>query len=185
MIIAAVLTMIEVRIIKKMWIANKIDLIPWAVSFFGCFHKFETGIIGGTIASIVIILYRDLRPRIQINEIIDKREITFKLNGGLWYTGIEAFSEKVTQTLNASSLTPPFTVFIDCQNMFEIDYTVAQGLHQLIADLDANDISVEFINIESKHVMSVLEKTRVIDVACEVSGETVDSDVDICYETAV
>ena len=62
-VIVSVLKMFNYEIVLKMWKVNRIELIPWAISFFGCtFTDIEYGVGFGAFANIVIVLYYTARP---------------------------------------------------------------------------------------------------------------------------
>lgn len=66
-IIAAVVFMIEVRVVKPMWRSKKTDLIPGMAAFIACLVlPLEVGILAGIAINIIFILYHAARPKISI-----------------------------------------------------------------------------------------------------------------------
>lgn len=70
-IIAAVIFMVEVRVVKPMWRSKKADLIPGLAAFVACLVlPLELGILVGIGINILFILYHASRPKIHMEKII-------------------------------------------------------------------------------------------------------------------
>ncbi|KAJ6637371.1 Sodium-independent sulfate anion transporter, partial [Pseudolycoriella hygida] len=66
-IIAAVVFMVEVKVIKPMWRSKKTDLVPGLGAFFSCLAlPLEMGILVGIGINMAFILYHAARPKIAI-----------------------------------------------------------------------------------------------------------------------
>lgn len=66
-IIAAVIFMVEVRVVKPMWRSKKTDLIPGMSAFVACLVlPMEIGILAGIAINVAFILYHAARPKISI-----------------------------------------------------------------------------------------------------------------------
>lgn len=70
-IIAAVIFMVEVRVVKPMWRSKKSDLVPGIAAFIACLVlPIELGILVGIGINIVFILYHASRPKIHMEKLI-------------------------------------------------------------------------------------------------------------------
>lgn len=70
-IIAAVIFMVEVRVVKPMWRSKKTDLIPGIAAFIACLVlPLEMGILVGIGINVVFILYHASRPKIHMEKLI-------------------------------------------------------------------------------------------------------------------
>lgn len=70
-IIAAVVFMVEVRVVKPMWRSKKTDLIPGIAAFISCLVlPLEMGILVGIGINILFILYHASRPKIHMEKMI-------------------------------------------------------------------------------------------------------------------
>jgi MFS superfamily sulfate permease-like transporter len=70
-IIAAVIFMVEVRVVKPMWRSKKSDLIPGLAAFVACLVlPLELGILVGIGINVVFILYHASRPKIHMEKMI-------------------------------------------------------------------------------------------------------------------
>ena len=59
----SVIKMFNYKVVIRMWHVNKIDLIPWAVSFFLCtFLDIQYGVGLGILVNIFILLFYSARP---------------------------------------------------------------------------------------------------------------------------
>ena len=166
MVISSVVTMIELNLPRKLWRTSRIDLLPLAASFFGCFYELEMGIIAGASVSLVLLLYRNLRPRIDIVEESPNRK-TLKINGGLTYPGAEFVAEKLKAMADGFERTDKldlgvFEIAIDCGSMFEVDYTVLQSFKLQVLELETDGVRVVFLNVESAHVRKALERAGLV-----------------------
>ena len=143
-IIMSVLRMVDIKIVKKIWYTNRLDHIPFFVTFFVCFYQLDMGISCGIIIALIIMLYRHFVPRIEIQG----REVCFvRFNGGLTYMGIEYFISKVRHAALLSEVKPDVVV-IDCAAMPECDFTVTQGFSQIVQDCELHNINVIFFNVQ-------------------------------------
>ena len=143
-IIMSVLRMVDIKIVKKIWYTNRLDHIPFFVTFFVCFYQLDMGISCGIIIALIIMLYRHFVPRIEIQG----REVCFvRFNGGLTYMGIEYFISKVRHAALLSEVKPDVVV-IDCAAMPECDFTVTQGFSQIVQDCEVHNINVIFFNVQ-------------------------------------
>ena len=143
-IIMAVLRMVDFRIVKRMWQTNKIDLVPFFVTFFSCFYELDIGILCGVLIAMVVFLYRRLVPKIEILGEINGR-YHFKLHGGVTYVGIEYLTSKVREKalVNNKSV----VIFLECSTMFECDFTVTEGLVQLYHECGDRDTKLIFCDV--------------------------------------
>lgn len=62
-IIVSVVKMFNYNMPIQLWKVSKIDLVPWALSFFGCtFLGIEYGVTAGAIANMLLLVYFQARP---------------------------------------------------------------------------------------------------------------------------
>ena len=136
--------MVEYRVIKKIWNVRKIDLLPFFVTFVGCFWEMEYGILCGMIVSLIILLYPVVLPKI----IEQQGENTFsllKIKGGLSFPGLEHLSTKIGDISFQKS--KPKIVLLDFSLVTEMDFSVTQGLLMIIEDLENKNIPIHFIRV--------------------------------------
>lgn len=70
-IIAAVVFMVEVKIVKPMWRSKRSDLIPGLTTFIACLViALEIGILIGIGVNLLFILYHAARPKISIETLL-------------------------------------------------------------------------------------------------------------------
>ena len=68
-IISSVVLTIDIEIILPIWKSKKLDLIPYLVTLLvGVFMSVEIGMIAGTVAQLLILLYTSSRPRVKVSE---------------------------------------------------------------------------------------------------------------------
>lgn len=143
LIISSVLTMVEYRIVYKIWKVKKIDLIPLFVTFFGCFYEIEHGIIAGIAVSLMIFLYPVIWPKI----IKAERDFTvIKVNGDLVYAGMEHVTSQIQETSFQDP--PPRGFILDMSVVTQIDFTVTQSLLMVIDDFQCRKIALFFSGVQ-------------------------------------
>ncbi|KAL5282853.1 SLC26A11.2 family protein [Megaselia abdita] len=81
-IIAAVIFMIQYRVVKPMWRSKKTDLIPGLAAFFACLVlPLQIGILVGIGINIVFILYHAARPKLRVERLtVSCKDLVFQVN---------------------------------------------------------------------------------------------------------
>ncbi|XP_037715874.1 sodium-independent sulfate anion transporter [Drosophila subpulchrella] len=138
-IIAAMISLVELHKIKDMWKSKKKDLFPFLVTVITCmFWSLEYGILCGIAANMVYILYSSARPHIDIKlEKINGHEVSMvDVKQKLDYASAEYLKEKVVRFLNNQNGETQLVV-IKGEEINSIDYTVAMNVVSLKGDLEA------------------------------------------------
>ncbi len=192
MVIAAVITMIEIKMPRKLWRLNRADLLPFAASFCGSFYELEVGIMAGALVNLLLMLYRELRPRVAISTNEQLCIVTMTIKGGVWFPATSHIRKKIRHVVHDfnskdKAALGKLLILIECQHFFDIDFTVAMGLKELITELQEDGVKFEFVNIESVRVKRVLQKTGLIPPPLEISeiDHNPEEEQFISYETNV
>ncbi|KAH8277858.1 hypothetical protein KR018_008769, partial [Drosophila ironensis] len=138
-IIAAMISLVELHKVRDMWKSKKKDLLPFTVTYFTCvFWSLEYGILCGIAANLVYILYSSARPHVDITlEKINGHEVTLvDVRQKLDYASAEYLKEKVVRFLNQQNGETQL-VIIRGEEINSIDYTVAMNIVSLKGDLEA------------------------------------------------
>ncbi|SPP74903.1 sodium-independent sulfate anion transporter [Drosophila guanche] len=138
-IIAAMISLVELHKIADMWKSKKKDLFPFVVTIVTCtFWSLEYGILCGIAANLVYILYSSARPQVYVRlEKINGHEVSVvDVKQKLDYASAEYLKEKVVRFLNQQSGETSLVV-IKGEEINSIDYTVAMNIVSLKGDLDA------------------------------------------------
>ena len=168
MVMAAVINMIDFSAPKKIWKINKIDIIPYIISFLGTFYELEVGVLGGSAVSLLIMLFREVKPRQQVINTRGSAYGTVKVKGGIWYPGTESLVNTFqTMIKDNPSLK---MIRLDLEKVYEFDYTVIYGLQTAATDLEINNVALKFVNVNEKRVRDVI-----INAGC---GEMIEMDID-------
>jgi len=168
MVMAAVINMIDFSAPKKIWKINKIDIIPYIISFLGTFYELEVGVLGGSAVSLLIMLFREVKPRQQVINTRGSAYGTVKVKGGIWYPGTESLVNTF-QTMIKDN--PSLKVIrLDLEKVYEFDYTVIYGLQTAATDLEINNVALKFVNVNEKRVRDVI-----INAGC---GEMIEMDIE-------
>ncbi|EDV54971.1 sodium-independent sulfate anion transporter [Drosophila erecta] len=138
-IIAAMISLVELHKIKDMWKSKKKDLFPFVVTVITCmFWSLEYGILCGIAANMVYILYSSARPHVDIKlEKINGHEVSVvDVKQKLDYASAEYLKEKVVRFLNHQNGETQLVV-IKGEEINSIDYTVAMNIVSMKGDLEA------------------------------------------------
>ena len=150
-IMSSVIHMVDYKIVRKIWRAKRVDLIPFAVTFLLCLYDIATGIIMGILVAMVMLMHRMILPRVESRQ---KEASVVRINGGLSYVGIEYVVSKIEEVSILSDVLPEFVV-VDCSNVSEVDYTVSQGFAEVIRDLSDHEIKLHFAHAQP-HVKKIM-----------------------------
>ena len=144
LIMSSVVTMIEYHILKNIWKVRRLDLVPLAVTFFGCFWDIEIGILTGIGVALCILLYRTVWP--QVSVISRGDYVLLKINGNLSYPGVEHVTNQIQIASNADP-SPPGIV-VDFSLVTSIDFTVTQALLTVLEEMNNKQIPVFFHSVQ-------------------------------------
>lgn len=144
LIMSSVITMIEYHIVPNIWKVRRIDLVPLAITFFGCFYDIEVGILAGIAVALCILLYNVVWP--PITRIARGDYVLLKINGNLNYPGIEHLTNEI-QEVAAMEPSPPGIV-IDFSVVTSIDFTVTQALLTILEDMENKRIPIFFSGVQ-------------------------------------
>ncbi|KAL5017931.1 hypothetical protein ScPMuIL_003653 [Solemya velum] len=155
-IIAAVIQMIDYKVLRILWKYKKIDLIPLLLTFVSSFLiGIEYGILVGVGISLLILLYPMARPKTKVSV---GGIAVVSLNQGLQFPAIEHVQNKIVEAIYADKT--PKSVVLDCSNISHIDYSTIQGILELIPDFDRNDVKLVMAGLK----LSVLGELQNADI---------------------
>eukprot|EP00118_Oscarella_pearsei_P007845 m.39382 g.39382 ORF g.39382 m.39382 type:complete len:303 (+) comp32725_c0_seq5:1111-2019(+) len=148
-IIAAVVHMINVKILKGIARMKPLELLPWAVSFFGTlFLGIQYGILIGAAIHLLFPLYRLMIPRHSCTYHGDVA--VTKLTEGLFYAGVEELKTIIHDTLDKTAKRgmPLSVIVVDGSHMPSIDFTTIQGVQEIVTELDKKDVRLVFAALQ-------------------------------------
>ncbi|XP_045515845.1 sodium-independent sulfate anion transporter-like isoform X1 [Pieris brassicae] len=147
-IIVAMISLIEVAIVKKLWKNSKAELCVWGVTILvGVFIGLEYGIAVGVAFDAVRALLAAARPKFYTEHIkVGNKDVTtVSLVGTLSY----ACSEHVVRTVSLHRYEHSVIV-LDGRLLASCDFGVAENIITLISDLDAAKHRVLLWNFNPK-----------------------------------
>uniref|UniRef100_A0A182SMY9 STAS domain-containing protein n=1 Tax=Anopheles maculatus TaxID=74869 RepID=A0A182SMY9_9DIPT len=147
-IIAAVIFMIEVRVVKPMWRSKKTDLIPGIATFIACLAlPLEYGILVGIGLNILFILYHAARPKIHMDQAVTPCGVKYLMltpDRCLIFPSVDY----VRNLINKHGLKSQIPVVIDCTHIYGADFTAAQVIDTLIKDFKSRNQLLLFLNLK-------------------------------------
>ncbi|KAJ3645328.1 hypothetical protein Zmor_022994 [Zophobas morio] len=155
-IIAAVVFMVEVKVVKPMWRTKKSDLIPGLATFVACLAlPLEYGILIGIGINLMFILYHAARPKISVEKLTSHEGVEYLMltpDRCLIFPSVDYVRNLVTK----HSIRQGIPVVIDCSHIYGADYTAATVIEILTQDFAARDQPLFFYNLKPS-VSSVFE----------------------------
>ncbi|KAF2885202.1 hypothetical protein ILUMI_20958 [Ignelater luminosus] len=155
-IIAAVIFMVEVKVVKPMWRTKKSDLIPGLATFIACLVlPLEIGILIGIGLNLLFILYHAARPKISIERLTSRSGVDYLMltpDRCLIFPSADYVRNLVTK----HSIRQAAPAVIDCSHIYGADYTAATVIETLTKDFAARDQTLVFYNLKPS-VSSVFE----------------------------
>ncbi|KAH8381618.1 hypothetical protein KR093_009534 [Drosophila rubida] len=149
-IIAAVVFMVQYRVIKPMWHSKKTDLIPGLGAFFACLVlPLQLGILVGIGINVVFILYQAARPKLRIETLSTpegQRYLMLTPDRCLIFPSME-FVRKVINKQGVKSTLP---VVIDCSHIYGADFTAAKVISMMVMDFAQRQQPLFFYNLQSR-----------------------------------
>ncbi|KAF7278204.1 hypothetical protein GWI33_008698 [Rhynchophorus ferrugineus] len=145
-IICAVIFMVEINIAKSMWRINKLDLIPFSVTFISCLLLgIELGILIGILVELGKLLYFSARPKIIIKKVVgNKIYLKLLLTSSVLFSSAEYIREKIVEYSNDVKQDISI-ILIDCSNVSTLDYTAGKCFSLIVKELQANGKIVSFL----------------------------------------
>ncbi|XP_071644211.1 sodium-independent sulfate anion transporter isoform X1 [Temnothorax longispinosus] len=175
-IIAAVIFMVEVKVVKPMWRTKKSDLIPGLGTFIACLVlQLEIGILCGVGINILFILYHAARPKISVEKLKTLHGIEYLMltpDRCLIFPSVDYVRNLVTKySRRAESVATP--VVIDCSHIYGADFTAATVIEILTKDFAKRGQPLFFYNLKPS-VYAVFEGVEPTDFVVYYNQETLD-----------
>ncbi|KAJ8978074.1 hypothetical protein NQ317_000632, partial [Molorchus minor] len=150
-IICAVIFMVEITTTKKIWAANKLDLIPLFITLISCLLLgIEMGILIGILVEVLKYLYVTARPNVLVEKkLIEKDRYYIKVmpTSSILFPSAEHVREKILSH-NIETGDNCNIVIIDCHRVTKLDFTSAMCLGVLLKDLRKIGKKVAFYQLK-------------------------------------
>lgn len=147
-IIAAVVFMVEVRVVKPIYRSKKSDLIPGLATFIACLIlPLEIGILIGIGLNLVSILYHAARPKISIEMHKSRAGVEYLLitpDRCLIFPSVDYVRNLVTK----HGMKKGIPVVIDCSHIYGADFTAAKVIEVLTQDFSTRGQALFFYNLK-------------------------------------
>ncbi|KAJ8665258.1 hypothetical protein QAD02_006920 [Eretmocerus hayati] len=175
-IIAAVIFMVEVKVIKPMWRTKKSDLIPGVGTFIACLVlQLEVGIAVGIGINVLFILYHAARPKISVEKLKSLRGVNYIMltpDRCLIFPSVDYVRNLVTKCGKRQG-SESMPVVIDCTHIYGADYTAAKVVESLTEDFAARGQPLFFYNLKPS-VYAVFEGVAPKDFVVYYTQEGLD-----------
>jgi len=149
MIVMAVITMLDIQTPKSIWKTNKIDLIPYLVAFLGTFYKLEAGVLAGALASLILMVSRELSPNLSITHENNDDTVTICFESTPSYPCVETLKESI---LNLVKQDPATIINVDMFSVHHLDFSVIATLKSLLPEIKKAEKTIIFTNFANKKV---------------------------------
>ncbi|KAL5244793.1 hypothetical protein ACI65C_012203 [Semiaphis heraclei] len=174
-IIAAVIFMVEIRVVKPIYRSKKSDLIPGLGTFFACLLlQMEIGILIGVGLNLISILYHAARPKLSIRVNTTRSGINYLMmtpDRCLIFPSVDY----VRNIIIKHSLKQNLPVVIDCSHIYGADFTAAKVIELLTIDFSRRGQLLFFYNLKPS-LVTVFEGVRPKDFNIRLFYESQDID---------
>ncbi|KAF7286468.1 hypothetical protein GWI33_005107 [Rhynchophorus ferrugineus] len=147
-IIAAVIFMVEVKVVRPMWRSKKSDLFLGLATFIACLVlPLEIGILVGIGMNLLFILYHAARPKISVEKLTSNEGTEYLIltpDRCLIFPSVDYVRNLVTK----HSIRQGIPVVIDCSHIYGADFTAATVVETLTKDFAARDQPLFFYNLK-------------------------------------
>ncbi|XP_064071938.1 sodium-independent sulfate anion transporter-like [Vanessa tameamea] len=163
-IMCAVLHMVDIAILKRLWQNNRLDLIPLLGTFVSCLALgVELGLGCGVAIDVLLLLYYQSRPRLDIKYVDESNyppHYSIQPIGGLHFASAERLRSKIVSlkhnnnlaTLSDLTVIPNGAVtngasehragsnvlVVHCDAICRLDYTFLQSIKMLVQEWSRN-----------------------------------------------
>ncbi|KAI8796923.1 sodium-independent sulfate anion transporter, partial [Biomphalaria glabrata] len=138
-IIAAVLTMVDIRTFIALYKANKIDVFPYLVTFASTLLiGVQWGIFVGVGVSLLILLYPIARPKLLFSSVQGFMVVT--PTSGLTFPSAEYLEIKALD--KALDVDKPSHVILNMEHLSFMDFSGIQAIKSLLAECEVNEIKL-------------------------------------------
>lgn len=172
-IIAAVVFMVEVKVVKPMWRTKKSDLIPGLGTFIACLAlPLEIGILLGVGLNVIFILYHAARPKINVERLTSPAGTEYLIitpDRCLIFPSVDYVRNLVTK----HSIRQSLPVVIDCSHVYGADYTAATVIESISQDFAKRDQPLFFYNLKPS-VCAIFEGLSPVDFVVYYREEDLD-----------
>ncbi|XP_065722018.2 sodium-independent sulfate anion transporter [Drosophila suzukii] len=156
-IIAAVVFMIEVKVVKPMWRSKKSDLVPGVGTFVACLVlPLEWGILIGVGLNVIFILYHAARPKLTTELLTTQSGVEYSMitpDRCLIFPSVDY----VRNLVNKQSIRQNVPVVIDASHVYGADFTTATVIDSLISDFNQRGQLLFFYNLKPS-ICSIFEQ---------------------------
>ncbi|KRG00735.1 uncharacterized protein Dmoj_GI23990, isoform B [Drosophila mojavensis] len=147
-IIAAVVFMIEIKVLKPIWRSKKSDLVPGIGTFVACLVlPLECGILIGIGINVIFILYNVARPKLSFELLLTQSGIEYLMitpDRCLIFPSVEY----VRNWVNKHSIRQNVPVVVDASHVYGADFTTATVVGSLISDFQQRQQLLFFYNLK-------------------------------------
>lgn len=168
-IICAVMPLVEFHQVKQLWRVQKLDLLPFMVTFLVSLWEIQYGIVGGVLLSGAMLLYHEARPKIKVT---DHGFLLMELDSGLSFPATEHLSQVIYD--HALQASPPRSVVLNCQHVSRIDFTVVNELRDLLKQFRLQNVTLIFSGLK----ICLLEVLKAADLPQLQHTDNVEAAVD-------
>ncbi|KAL1517830.1 hypothetical protein ABEB36_001546 [Hypothenemus hampei] len=144
-IIVAMFYLCHLSVIGVLWRTKKLDLIPFFVAVISCLLlSLEYGIIIGTGANLLFVLYESARPKLYFDKTFIRDQMVYLvcLKGSLHFPSAEYIRYKILKQCQEEKS----TVIVDGEFVRTMDATTANSFKHLLEDFEVRNIKLMFWN---------------------------------------
>uniref|UniRef100_A0AAR5Q2C7 STAS domain-containing protein n=1 Tax=Dendroctonus ponderosae TaxID=77166 RepID=A0AAR5Q2C7_DENPD len=155
-IICAVVVMVDISITKSIWEGNRLDIVPFLVTFVACLiSSIEVGILVGIFVEVCKLMYFTARPKVIIKQInVGQSYLRVTFTSSVFFSSAEHSREKILNYCLDEGRNIHI-ILLDCNRIFELDFTAGKCFESLVNELQTRQKYVAFLVSRSKTVKTL------------------------------
>ncbi|XP_046455001.1 sodium-independent sulfate anion transporter-like isoform X2 [Daphnia pulex] len=162
-IIVAVYSMVEFDEILPMWRGRRIELIPFATTFFCCLLiNIEYGILAGALIHLLLLAHEATRTKssyIRYKQGVGER-IILRADRNLYFPTVERFRQALGRIASDNpNESTPRSIVIDMSRVSQVDHTSLKMLKAMLSVWDKKGERYSFANVSQdleRNMLAVL-----------------------------
>nr|XP_042896072.1 sodium-independent sulfate anion transporter [Parasteatoda tepidariorum]XP_042896073.1 sodium-independent sulfate anion transporter [Parasteatoda tepidariorum] len=146
-IFSAVIFMVHLEDIPAIWKANRVEIIPFFVTFILSFALgLEYGLLFGTAVSLSILLWKQNKLNIQVSVECgnDQTIIHVTPESSLYFPSSDNLKGTISKILYRQPVISNCTVVIHADHVKELDYSTTLGVKNMIKSFEKDNCQVVF-----------------------------------------
>ncbi|KAJ8729793.1 hypothetical protein PYW07_016831 [Mythimna separata] len=189
-LICAVIFMVDLRIVFRLWRTDRQELAVLALTFcVSVARTVELAVLAGALGSLAVLLRQLMRPAVSVCALKTSAGEVVRVRAalGVLYVSAELLARRVARAAHAAA---PRPVLLDCQHHAMLDYAAVKMLERMIKKFKTDEQLLIIYNVPEEHLQRYSElegvdarSLRATSVAAALASVAHDADESVTLLT--